>query len=108
MTGDGREPEGRRGQTIDWRRFAVLASGVITGAAVVRLIADAVGVPRGTTASAVVASVSNFLMYITLGLSAPYVVRGMPKRPLARRLVILAPIALIAAVINFWYLRASL
>ena len=108
MTDGGKEPDGRRGQTIDWRRFALLGSGVITGAAVIRLIADAVGIPRGTAASAVVASVSNFLMYITLGLGAPYVVRGMPKRPVGRRLVILAPIALIAAVINFWYLRASL
>jgi hypothetical protein len=108
MAGAGQGPTGGGVQSINWRRFAVLGSAVITGVAVIRLIADAAGVPRGTTASAVVASASNFLMYLTLGLSAPYVIRGLPRRPLARRALVLVPIAAVFAVINFWYLQASL
>lgn len=108
MAGAGQGPERNGAQSIDWRRFAVLGSAVITGVAVIRLVADAAGIPRGSTASAAVASLSNFLMYLTLGLSAPYVITGMPKRPLVRRLLVLAPIAAVFAVINFWYLQASL
>jgi hypothetical protein len=108
MAGAGEGAEGNGRQTLNWRRFAVLASAVITGVAVIRLIADAAGVPRGSAASAAVASVSNFLMYLALGLSAPYVITGMPKRPLLRRLLVLAPIAAVFAGINFWYLVTSL
>jgi hypothetical protein len=32
----------------------------------------------------------------------------MPRRPLARRALVLVPIAAVFAVINFWYLQASL
>jgi hypothetical protein len=108
MAGAGQGPDGNRVQSINWRRFAIMGSGVITGVAVIRLIADAAGVPRGSAASAAVASVSNFLMYLALGLSAPYVITGMPKRPLLRRLLVLAPIAAVFAGINFWYLVTSL
>ena len=104
MAGNGHTPEQPGHQSINWRRFAVLASGVITGMAAIRLVADAVGVPRGSTTSAAVSSVSNFMMYLTLGLAAPYVVAGVRKRSVWRRLAVLLPIATIAAVMNFWIL----
>ncbi len=94
--------------SVNWRRFAVLASGLITTMAAIRIVADAAGVPRGTMASAAVSSFSNFVMYLTLGLATPYVVSGVQKRSLWRRLVLLMPVAAIAASINFWMLAKSL
>lgn len=95
----GQGPQGI--QSVNWRRFAVLASAIITTMAVIRLLADAAGVPRGTVASAVVGAISNFIMYMALGLATPYVLTGVPKRPVWRRLVVLVPIATVGAVMNF-------
>ena len=98
---DGRDSGPQGMQSINWRRFAILGSGVITGVAVIRLAADQIGVPRGTPASAAVAALSNFLMYLALGLAAPSVVSGIRPRPLRQRLMVLVPLGLLCAWINY-------
>jgi hypothetical protein len=108
MASDGREPERRGVQSVNWRRFAMLFSGVITGIALIRLAADAAGIARGTTGSAVVSALSNFAIIFAIALATPYIVTGVRPRPLWRRLVVALPIAGVYALFNFWLLQSSL
>lgn len=98
---DGQEPGSNQEMVINWRRFALLGSGVITGVVVIRLLADQIGIPRGTRASVLVSSVSSFLMYLTFGLATPHVLTGFKPQPLGRRLRVLVPVALVGAIINY-------
>jgi len=108
MTSEGREPKHRGLRSVNWRRFAVLFSGVITGSAVIRLAADGAGIPRGTTGSAVVSALSNFAIILAIGMATPYIVSGIRPLPLWRRLIVLVPLASVYALFNFWLLRTSL
>jgi len=108
MASDGREPDQRGVQTVNWRRFAVLLSGVVTGIALIRLAADAAGIARGTTGSVVVSALSNFAICLAIGIATPYVVTGVRPRPLWRRLMVLLPLAGVYALYNFWTLQSSL
>lgn len=94
---------------ILWKRFAVLASGVVTFVSVVRLVADAAGVERATTASAAVSAASMFVVVLAIGLFAPSVLSdsaSLPLRSWRRRRVLLA-FSLMYALFNFWYLRST-
>ncbi len=98
-------PDGR--PRIHWKRFAVLASGVVTFAAGVRLFADAVGVQRGTTASAVVSAVTMFWAMFAIGIFAPRVLHD--TRPLfaRRRVLVLSAFSVVYAVFNFWFMNGT-
>lgn len=94
---------------LHWKRFAVLASGVVTFVSVVRLVADAAGVERATTASAAVSAASMFVVTLAIGLFAPRVLSDSASRPLLswRRLRLLGAFSLLYAAFNFWYLRST-
>jgi len=108
MASEGRDPNHRGLRSVNWRRFAVLFSAVITGSAVIRLAADAAGIPRGTTGSAVVSALSNFAIILAIGIAMPSIVTGIRPLPLWRRLIVLVPLASVYALFNFWLLRTSL
>lgn len=93
-----------------WKRFALLASGVVTFACVGRLLADAAGVQRGTVSSAAVSAASMFGVMLAIGLFFPHVMHDTPPSPLLtwRRLRVLVPFSLLYALFNFWLQNATL
>ena len=81
MSSDGQEPERSGAPSVNWRRFAALFSGVITGVALIRLAADAAGIARGTTGSVVVSALSNFEIILAIGIATPTYLYGCTEAP---------------------------
>ncbi|MES3035406.1 MAG: hypothetical protein V4813_15510 [Gemmatimonadota bacterium] len=99
-------PEGQ--PRLHWKRFAVLASGVVTFGAAVRLVADAAGVQRGTVASAGVSAFSMFWVMLAIGLFAPRAMNDTRPIFTRRRLLVGIVFSAVYAAFNFWFLKSTL
>lgn len=101
------EPVPQGQPRIRWKRFALLASGVVTFVSVVRLAADAAGVQRGTVASSSVSAVSMFVVMFAIGTFAPRVMYDAWPLPTWRRLRISLVFSLGYAVCFFVFLIST-